>query len=119
MAGIRPVSGEALLERPERGSRPRRFLDEWTGRVEDASDAVGNLATMARRTIQKEIPGSGPGAAHTGTPDVPVIVERDQPHDGIGAYDVTSNMVIMVTVLIKGGELAVHRIASKMKGSSS
>jgi hypothetical protein len=74
---------------------------------------------MARRAIQKEIPGSGPGTARAGAPDVPVLVEKDQPHEGIGAYDVTSNMVILVTVFIKGGELAVHRIASKMKGSSS
>jgi hypothetical protein len=84
-------------------------------RIEDASDTAGNLATMARQSVQKHIPGSGPGVAHTGAPDVPVIVGRDQPHEGVGVYDVTSNVVVMVTVLIKGGELAVHNIAAKMK----
>jgi hypothetical protein len=115
MVGTRPVSGEALLERSERASKARRLLDRWTDKIDDISDNAGNVAAMARQSVEKHIPGSGPGVAHAGTPDVPVIVERDQPHDGVGAYDVTSNMVILVTVLIKGGELAAHKFAAKMK----
>jgi hypothetical protein len=109
------VSGEALLEKPEPASKARRFLDRWADKIDDIGDNAGNVAAMVRQSVEKHIPGSGPGVAHTGKPDVPVIVERDQPHDGVGAYDVTSNTVILVTVLVKGGELAAHKFAAKMK----
>jgi hypothetical protein len=115
MIGSRPVSGETLMKRPERGSKARRIVDELADHADDVSDTTGNYATMLRQRFAKQSPDSGPGLAHAGTPEVPVIVEAGHHAEGLGAHDLVSNMVLMTAVIIKGSELAVDSLTAKFK----
>ncbi len=115
MAGTRPVSGETPLKRPESGSKARRIVDELAAHADDVSDATGNYAAMLRERFVKQLPGSGSGPGHTGTPDVPVIVEKSDHGEGLGAHDLVSNLALVAAVTIKGGELVVERLTAKFK----